>query len=91
MIAESVAPENIPLIAAAPDLLAFAEAFRMDLQARGLRESDLDAHQMALLNQADAAIAKATSPADPFAGISADFNAPEMITGRVPVDPSVAP
>jgi hypothetical protein len=51
------------LIAAAPDLLAFAEAYRLDLQARGIGESDMDACAMELLCMADAAIEKATGAA----------------------------
>jgi hypothetical protein len=54
---------NAMRFAAASDLLAFAEAFRRDLQERGLSESDLDECQMELLTMADAAIAKATGAA----------------------------
>lgn len=53
-------PKSVgPAVAAAQELLAFAEAFRLDLRDRGLSESDLDESQMELLTMADAAIAKA--------------------------------
>ena len=58
-VLEEVDIANAKLIAAAPDLLAFAEAYRFNLQGKGIRECDLDQCEMELLEMADAAIAKA--------------------------------
>ncbi len=43
------------------ELVAFAKAYRLDLQARGVCESEMDAIAMELLSMADAALAAANN------------------------------
>lgn len=58
-IADVFGKSNARLVIASPDLLAFAKAYREDLNDRGVHESDMDEIAMDLLIMADAAIKKA--------------------------------
>lgn len=60
LVAESIAPQNTPIIAAAPELLAAAKKLRHAVYALGLDPVDEDF--CSILEQADLAIAKAEPP-----------------------------